>query len=91
MPMDKEEGNLTTEAVDRLFAAAAAIFCAVVEYESNRSGRPVLVKAWFLPTKDVPWPCTLDPALTKEASAFLVRMGILKVDDAGHLRLERAE
>ena len=30
MPMDKEEGNLTTEAVDRLFAAAAAIFCAVV-------------------------------------------------------------
>ena len=87
MPKDKEEKDLSGEDVDRLFDAAAAIYFTVLEYESNRRGTPVLVKAWFCPHKPLPSPCALDPVLTREASAFLVRMGILRVDEAGHLRL----
>ena len=85
--MDKQLKELTQSDVDRLFEAAAAIFFAVLDCETRMSPGPVLVPAWFCPTQQPPCPCGMDSELVQEASDFLVRIGILFVDESGHLRM----
>tara|TARA_B100001059_G_C17827911_1_gene582663 strand:- start:2553 stop:2834 length:282 start_codon:yes stop_codon:yes gene_type:complete len=85
--MHHQADDLTHEDVDRLFEAAAALFFVVLEAESTIQSAPVLVPAWFSPVMDPPCPCTMDSAIVEEASDFLVRMGIMRIDEGGHLRI----
>ena len=82
-----EAEDLTKEDVDSLFEAAAALFFVILECESTVQMSPVLVPAWFSPAMDPPCPCTMDSALVEEATDFLVRMGIVRIDECGHLRV----
>ncbi|MBG79775.1 MAG: hypothetical protein CMJ39_03570 [Phycisphaerae bacterium] len=85
--MDNQTKELSQEDVDRLFEAAAAVFFAVLDCESNLHPGPLLIPAWFCPSVEPPCTCGMDPAVVQEASNFLVRMGIMRVDESGHLRL----
>ena len=86
--MDEHQTKqLSQDDADQLFEAAAAVFFAVLECESNRHPGPLLIPAWFCPSIEPPCTCNMDPAVVQEASNFLVRMGIMRIDDSGHLRL----
>ena len=85
--MDNQFADLSQAEVDRLYQAASAVFFAVVDFESGLQGGPLLLPAWFCPSQEPPCPCSMDPELIREASMFLVRMGILWVDGLGQLRV----
>ena len=86
--MDNPVSELSKDDVDRFFEAAAAVFFAVLDCESSVRPGPVLVPAWFCPSAEPPCTCGMDPVVVQEASNFLVRMGIMRVDEAGYLRLD---
>ena len=78
--------DVTQDDADRLCKAATAVFFSVLRLESIRHDRPVIIPFHLLPDQAPPCPCTMCPELVREAEEFLIRLGVIEVED-DHLRL----
>ena len=81
------EDNISQVDADRICTAASAVFFALIRVEASRMHTTVVLPELLCPQKRLPAPSELDPIVVEEATAMLIRLGVVETDDKGELRL----
>lgn len=81
------EDHISQVDADRLCTAASAVFFALLRVEASRMRTTVVLPELLCPKGKLPAPSELDPVLIEEATAMLLRLGVIETDSQGHLRL----
>ena len=81
------EDNISQVDADRLCTAASAVFFALLRMEASRMGTTVVLPELLCPKTRLPAPSELDPLVIEEATAMLLRLGVVETDSEGELRL----
>lgn len=81
------EDNISQVDADRLCTAASSVFFALLRAEASRLHTSVVLPELLCPKSKLPSPSELDPEAVEEATAMLLRMGVIETDARGKLRL----
>ena len=81
------EDHISQVDADRLCTAASAVFFALLRVEASRMQTTVVLPELLCPKGKLPAPSELDPEVIEEATAMLLRLGVVETDPQGRLRL----
>ena len=83
----RDEGEITQEEADELCQAASSLFFTLLIEEAERHRCSVVMPRLLAPPAPVPAPEKFSAEALGESMAFLVRLGIVRKDDWGRMRL----
>ena len=81
------EPDISQDDANNLCHAASSVFFALLEREAAELNSRIILPSLLCPASKVPPPCTLDPETVKEATAMLIRLGVVEIDDQGKIHL----
>ncbi|MBC04470.1 MAG: hypothetical protein CMJ34_14385 [Phycisphaerae bacterium] len=81
------EDDISQVDADRICTAASAVFFALLKVEATRTHTTVVLPELLCPKARLPSPSELDPHVIEEATAMLLRLGVVETDERGDLRL----
>lgn len=81
------EDDISQIDADRICTAASAVFFALLRMEASRMQTTVVLPELLCPKSRLPNPAELDPDVIEEATAMLLRLGVVENDEDGELRL----
>ena len=85
--MSAHDSDISQADANSLCHAASCVFFALLGREAAELKTRIILPHLLCPAKRLPPPCTLDPDLVREATAMLLRMGVVELDDDGQVHL----
>ncbi|MDG1979273.1 MAG: hypothetical protein P8I44_11975 [Phycisphaerales bacterium] len=77
------DGEISQADADRLCFAASCVFFALLRRKATMLGTQIVLPKLLCPTTCHPPPEMLDDDLVKEATAMLLRLGVVEINDDG--------
>ena len=77
------EDDISQIDADRICTAASAVFFALLRMEASRMQTTVVLPELLCPKSRLPTPAELDPDVIEEATAMLLRLGVVENDEDG--------
>ena len=81
------EDDISQTDADELCTAASAVFFALLRVEASRQRSVIALPELLCPKSRLPAPEDLDPDLLERATAMLLRLQVVEIDDRGRLRV----
>lgn len=81
------EDDISQADADELCTAASAVFFALLRVEAARHHSAIALPELLCPTSRLPAPEDLAPDLLERATAMLLRLQVVEIDDHGKLRV----
>ena len=78
--------DVSQEQANELCRAATAVYFAILYRESMEQKEPITLPLLMCPVTPPPCLCSLDEDLAQDATAFLIRLGIVHIDELGRPR-----
>lgn len=85
--MQTPEPDISQADANDLCFAASSVFFALLEREAAEMKSRIILPSLLCPATRLPRPCSLDPEMVKEATAMLIRLGVVEIDDQGRIHL----
>ena len=91
VPVPIPNDEITQADANRLCFAASCIFFALLRQQAVELGNYIALPELLCPRRPLPPPSELDAHLAEEATAMLIRLGVIEIQEDGEVRLILAD